>query len=159
MTEQRCSPGSEELLPCPFCNGAVQFRKALHVSDGNVDSVIHSAPTDCPMVVFEDGSIDQSILIRWNTRVAAAQGVTVTDAMCEAAINSDAPECVYGFTYPSRYIIRDVYADKELWSGPVGGTAEYVAFERQCQIERIRMMLEAALAVSSTQRRREDDHG
>jgi len=70
MTDQ-CSPGSEKLLPCPFCGGAVQFRKALHISDGNVDSVIHAAPTDCPMVVFEDGSTDESILARWNVRAAA----------------------------------------------------------------------------------------
>ena len=154
MTDQ-CSPDSETLLPCPFCNGAVQFRKALHVSDGNVDSVIHAAPTNCPMVVFEDGSTDQSVLIRWNTRVAAAQPVTATDAMCEAAINSDAPDCIRGFTYPTHHVIRDVWADRELWSRPIDiaeYTPEYVAFQRQVEIERMRRMLEAALAVSSTLR-------
>lgn len=65
------------LLPCPFCQEAVQFRKALHISDGNVDSIIHAAPTNCPMVVFEDGSIDESILFKWNTRAPPAQGEPV----------------------------------------------------------------------------------
>ncbi len=63
----------ERLLPCPFCNGSVQFRKALHISDGNVDSIIHATSMICPMVVFEDGSTDESILSRWNTRVDAAR--------------------------------------------------------------------------------------
>jgi len=56
------------LKPCPFCHQPVQFRKALHIEDGNVDSIIHAAPSDCPMVVFEDGSVDESILSKWNTR-------------------------------------------------------------------------------------------
>ena len=81
-----------------------------------------------------------------------SQPVTVTDAMCEAAINSDAPDCVRGRTYAGRHFILDEWAEKELWSGPAGGTADYDAFQRQVQIERMRMMLEAALAVSSTQR-------
>ena len=78
-----------------------------------------------------------------------SQPVTVTDAMCDAAINSDAPECIRGRTYAGRHFILDEWSEKDLWSSPIGGTAEYVAFERQVQIERMRMMLEAALAVSS----------
>jgi hypothetical protein len=90
--------------------------------------------------------------IRNALSVAAAQPVTVTDAMCEAAINSDAPDCIQGFTYPTRHVIRDVWSEREIWSAPVGGTPEHVAFQRQVEIERMRRMLEAALAVSSTQR-------
>ena len=57
------------------------------------------------------------------TLPSTAQPVTVTDAMCEAAINSDAPDCIRGFTYWDRFVIRDVWSEKELWSAPAGGTA------------------------------------
>lgn len=62
-----------ELLPCPFCEGAVQFRKALWPSDGNVDAIIHASPTTCGMLEFSDGSTDESILARWNARNRPAQ--------------------------------------------------------------------------------------
>ena len=58
------------LKPCPFCGGAVQFRKALHISDGNTDAVIHAAPSDCGLVEFSDGSTDESILAKWNASAA-----------------------------------------------------------------------------------------
>jgi len=69
------------LKPCPFCHQPVQFRKALHIEDGNVDSIIHAAPSDCPMVVFEDGSVDESILSKWNTR--AQSDVRATEPKSE----------------------------------------------------------------------------
>ena len=60
------------LKPCPFCQGTMQFRKALHISDGNTDAVIHAYPTQCGMVAFEDGTTDESIIDRWNVRFEAA---------------------------------------------------------------------------------------
>lgn len=61
-------PAERALSACPFCQGAVQFRKALHICDGNTDAIIHAAPTNCGMVQFEDGSTDESIIEKWNTR-------------------------------------------------------------------------------------------
>jgi hypothetical protein len=81
---------------------------------------------------------------------AAAQSAPVTDAMCAAAIDADAPDRIQGFSYAKCHVIRDVWADKELWSAPVGSPEDYQAFQRQCQIERMRKTLEAALSLSST---------
>jgi hypothetical protein len=61
-------PAEKSLLPCPFCQGAVQFRKALHICDGNTDAIIHAEPSNCGMAQFEDGSTDESIVAKWNTR-------------------------------------------------------------------------------------------
>ena len=122
MTEQQCSPDSAERV------AELQYEAGMYQS------------------LYENARAEIERLR------AAAQTVTVTDAMCEAAINSDAPECITGSIYSDRYVIRDEWSEKDLWSAPIGGTPEYVAFERQVQIERMRMMLEAALAVTSTQR-------
>jgi hypothetical protein len=62
------SPRHTSLLPCPFCQSAVQFRKALHICDGNTDAIIHAEPSNCGMAQFEDGSTDESIVAKWNTR-------------------------------------------------------------------------------------------
>jgi len=83
---------------------------------------------------------------RWKR--LATQPVTVTDAMCEAAINSDASDCIRGRTVAGRHVILDEWAERELWSAPVGGTAEYDACQRQIEIERMRMRLGAALAAA-----------
>lgn len=56
------------LAPCPFCNGGMQFRKALWPSDGNCDAVIHAGPNECGLVEFADGSIDESVIGKWNAR-------------------------------------------------------------------------------------------
>ncbi|MDB5584839.1 MAG: hypothetical protein JWR80_10015 [Bradyrhizobium sp.] len=80
-------------------------------------------------------------------------GEIVTDAMCEAALESDTQDRIQGFTYDKRHVIRDVWMppqEQELWSSPVGGTDEYQAFQKQCRIERMRRTLAAALAHSST---------
>jgi hypothetical protein len=70
------------LLACPWCNMQMMFRKALWSSDGNVDSIIHAAPTKCPMSVFEDGSTDETIIGKWNTRAAqSAQGEPTREAL------------------------------------------------------------------------------
>jgi hypothetical protein len=75
----------------------------------------------------------------------------VTDAMCEAALDADARDRIQGFSYAKRHVIRDVWADKELWSAAVGSPEDYQAFQRQCQIERMRKTLAAALSLSSAQ--------
>lgn len=62
-----------ELLPCPFCGGVVQFRKALWPSDGNVDAIIHAEPTECGLADFSDDTTDESILVKWNAALAARQ--------------------------------------------------------------------------------------
>lgn len=56
------------LLPCPFCGGAMMFRKALWPSDGNVDAVIHAAPVECWLSDFYDMTTDESIIAKWNHR-------------------------------------------------------------------------------------------
>ena len=71
---ERSSP---DIDPCPFCRGTMQFRKALWPSDGCVDAIIHAFPTQCGMVEFSDGSIDESIIAKWNTR-APLQPATPT---------------------------------------------------------------------------------
>ena len=65
-------PLREALMPCPFCKHDVQFRKALWPSDGNADAIIHTESSNCGLVEFSDGSIDESIVSKWNTRAALA---------------------------------------------------------------------------------------
>ena len=58
----------EQLKPCPFCGGSVLFRAALWPSDGDTDGIIHAQPTSCPMVVFDNGKSDGSLIAVWNKR-------------------------------------------------------------------------------------------
>ena len=74
----RTSP--ETLNRCPFCGAEVQFRKALHISDGNTDAIIHKKPTECGLVEFSNGTYDESILALWNARTAVTQGEIRYDA-------------------------------------------------------------------------------
>lgn len=140
---QQCSPDSAERV------AELQYEAGMYQSlYENARAEIERLRAQLDMSHISFGEV-----IKENDRLsAAAQTVTVTDAMCEAAINSDAPECIQGFAYPTGYVIRDVWADKVIWAAPVGGTAKYVAFQKQVTIERMRMMLEAALAVASTER-------
>ncbi len=62
------------LLPCPFCGEAMQFRAALWPSEGDRDGIIHAAPTHCPLGQFEDGTFDESIIKKWNTRTRLWRG-------------------------------------------------------------------------------------
>lgn len=71
MTDDSLSEA--ELEPCPFCGGAMLFRKALWPSDGCVDGIIHAAPTDCGMIGFSTETIDESVIAAWNTRTAASE--------------------------------------------------------------------------------------
>lgn len=61
------------LAPCPFCGGAMQFRKALWPSDGNTDAIIHAEPTECGMPAFDIGSTDEGVIAAWNRRALLAQ--------------------------------------------------------------------------------------
>jgi hypothetical protein len=57
-----------ELLPCPFCGGRMQFRKALWPSEGDTDAVIHAEPTVCGLTDFSLGNWDETVLAAWNRR-------------------------------------------------------------------------------------------
>ncbi|MBO9380215.1 hypothetical protein GG804_25955 [Sphingomonas histidinilytica] len=63
-------PDDKMLLRCPFCHGAMQFRKALWPSDGDSDAIIHAVlgGSNCPMGDFGNGTADESIISLWNTR-------------------------------------------------------------------------------------------
>lgn len=56
------------LLSCPFCGAAVMPRWALWPSEGDRDAIIHAEPTDCGLIDFSDGTFDESIAEKWNTR-------------------------------------------------------------------------------------------
>jgi hypothetical protein len=89
------------------------------------------------------------------TVAQGAVGCDVTDAMCEAAIEAEdaVVDRIQGFSYNTRHVIRDVrmpWSEQEIWSAPVAGPDEYQTFQRRCQIERMRRVLAAALAVTST---------
>lgn len=76
----------------------------------------------------------------------------VTDAVCEIALEAYALDRIQGFSYKHRHVIRDVFLpfdQQELWSTPVAGPDEYQAFQRQCRIERMRYVLNAAFAAVS----------
>ncbi|WP_347271190.1 hypothetical protein [Rhizorhabdus histidinilytica] len=64
-------PDDKMLLRCPFCHGAMQFRKALWPSDGDSDAIIHAVlgGSNCPMGDFGNGTADESIISLWNTRI------------------------------------------------------------------------------------------
>lgn len=65
--------GADKLLPCPFCGGEVQFRKALWPADGDVDAVIHKDVTlHCGLSHFSNDSVDEQIIAAWNRRAPQA---------------------------------------------------------------------------------------
>lgn len=65
-------PAAQNLLPCPFCGGEVQFRKALWPSDGDFDAIIHrdSSP-HCGVMYFSNATADGQIIDVWNRRAVA----------------------------------------------------------------------------------------
>ena len=84
----------------------------------------------------------------------------ITDAMLEAAYDADIPDRIQGFKYGGRYVIRDLWKvpeKQEIWSAPNKWHSgeiefidkEYLAFQKQIKIERIRKMLEAALGTKA----------
>jgi hypothetical protein len=66
-----------ELLPCPFCGGAMQPRDALWPSEGDTDGIIHANPTDCPLPEFSIQVADEgvSVAAAWNKRAQPLMGV------------------------------------------------------------------------------------
>lgn len=64
---------SEELKPCPFCGGEMQFRAALWPSDGDRDSVIHADPSECGIQDFTTDTADKSVIAAWNRRAHLAE--------------------------------------------------------------------------------------
>jgi hypothetical protein len=136
-------PNHVEPEPVQSCSaGTAKALDDLEIFIGEVDG----------SEAAEGGTIDGTEAIEALNALRAAfaqpQTVQVTDAMCEAAIDADAPDRIQGFSYKSRHVIRDVWADQEIWSAPVAGPDEYQAFQRQCRIERMRKTLEAALTVT-----------
>ena len=82
------------------------------------------------------------------------QVVQVTDAMCEAAVKADQVERIQGFTYESHHVIRDVWKDfseQKVWEIDKNDADAEPKFRHQCRIERMRKVLEAALALSRPQ--------
>jgi hypothetical protein len=59
---------TSRLLPYPSCGAQVQFRKALHVEDGNTDAIIHKEPSEGGFIEFGNGATDESVLTLWNSR-------------------------------------------------------------------------------------------
>jgi hypothetical protein len=64
-------PNTTVLLPCPFCGAQVMPRHALWASDGDVDSIIHAAPSpECGLGDFSVYSADdgETVAAAWNRR-------------------------------------------------------------------------------------------
>lgn len=83
-----------------------------------------------------------------------AQAPKVTDEMCEAAIKADSADRIQGFTYTKRHVIRDVWKsfdEQNIWEICKDDADAEAKFHHQCQIERMRKVLEAALALPSTE--------
>jgi hypothetical protein len=64
-------PEPVALQPCPFCGRAMRPRWALWPSDGDVDGIMHAAPTDdCWQGEFTINTADKSVVDAWNRRAA-----------------------------------------------------------------------------------------
>lgn len=92
-----------------------------------------------------------AILDGFKAKNTPPQAVVVTDRMCEIAVETDhsISRRIQGFTYEKRHVIRDVSLDpgkQEIWSAPVGTPHDYQAFQKQCEIERMRRVLEETLS-------------
>lgn len=77
--------------------------------------------------------------------------MTITDEMCEAAVTADQVDRIQGFSYKTDHVIRDVYkapGEQVIWrlSKEIPGAEDQ--FYRQCRIERMRKVLEAALSIT-----------
>ena len=78
----------------------------------------------------------------------------VTDEMCEAAVKADQVDRIQGFTYTKRHVIRDVWKgfnEQNIWEINKDDADAEAKFHHQCQIERMRKVLEAACSLSSQQ--------
>jgi hypothetical protein len=82
-----------------------------------------------------------------NHRVGKA--MKVTDEMCEAAVKAALVDRIQGFTYKTHHVIRDVYKDfseQKIWEINKDDSGADDRFYHQCRIERMRVLLEAALS-------------
>jgi hypothetical protein len=75
----------------------------------------------------------------------------ISDDMLDAMIEAKRPDRIQGFHYPPKFVIRDVYlpADQQvIWEGPDSDNGgDEAAFHHQCERERQRLALAAALSV------------
>jgi len=83
MSARDEAAGGVELLPCPFCGGAMMFRKALWPSDGNTDAIIHAGPSVCGLAAFDVGTADESVIPIWNRRAPSPR-----DQACSAMLGA-----------------------------------------------------------------------
>ena len=74
----------------------------------------------------------------------------IDNEMCEAAVKADQVNRIQGFTYEARHVIRDVWKDseQEIWSIDKNDADAEAKFYHQCRLERMRVVLTAALARS-----------
>jgi hypothetical protein len=95
----------------------MMFCKALHVSDGNTDSVIHAVSSGCGMSVFDNETIDGSIVELWNTRDhAPAAPVPASDAFVEKLLakwEANPDNMVFGTAKTLRVITKAIRAELE----------------------------------------------
>jgi hypothetical protein len=68
-------------------------RHALHVSDGNTDSIIHAESSECGMSSFDIGTIDfgVSVAAAWNRRAPAVppNWINVNDRLPDVVYHVD----------------------------------------------------------------------
>jgi hypothetical protein len=123
-----------ELSPCPFCGGAMQFRKALWSSDGCVDAVIHLGvhPETCGLQFFSTDTTDESVIAAWNTRatLSSIQLEDVVEALKPLAIAHDAAVNVFqNFICNGETSAERRFSDRERHV-----TAEEAAYEELAKI-------------------------
>lgn len=73
----------------------------------------------------------------------------VTDQMCEAAVEAMAQDRIQGFLYGTDHVIRDVWrapGEQELSRRPAAEYPDEI-FMHRIEVERIRLGLQAAMAV------------
>lgn len=145
----------EKLLPCPFCGGEPELHWINEVGE------VLTAWVRCKCGCEHHERLTKEVAVKkWNSRHLPNDAQTsgdcgVTDTMCEAAIKADQIDRIQGFSYNTDHVIRDVWkspGDQVIWrlSKEIPGAEE--SFYRQCRIEKMRKVLEAALKVSSTDR-------
>lgn len=75
----------------------------------------------------------------------------ITDAMCEAALKTNMIDRIQGFSYNTRHVIRDVWKpwnEQQIWEINKNDADAALKFYHRCEIETIRLVLQAALAAS-----------
>lgn len=73
--------------------------------------------------------------------------MNISDEAVEAALLAERPDRIQGFSYETRHVIRDIWlppGEQELWSCGKDEPDAAVRFYHQCQVERLRVVLQAA---------------